>query len=69
MPVMDYSRTEIGTEETPAIDYCHLHLLNSWQLQLQRHRPYVEYFQFVHFELIIKFVPSIGLAPLVESVQ
>lgn len=69
MPAMGYSRIEIGTEETPATDYCHLRLLNSWQLRLQRRKLYVGYSQFVHFELRVKFVPSTGLALLVGSVK
>lgn len=69
MPAMDYSRIEIGTEETPATDYCHLRLSNFWQLRLQRRRLYVGYSRFVRFGLTVKFVPSIGLAHLVESVK
>lgn len=69
MPTMDYLHTEIGTEEMPAIDYCHLRLLNSWRLQPQRRRFYVGYSRFVRFGLTVKFAPSIGFAPLVESVK
>jgi hypothetical protein len=69
MLATDYSRIEIGTEETPATDYYHLRLLNSWQLRLQRHKLYVGSLQFVHFGLIIKFVLLTGLAPLVESME
>lgn len=68
-PAMDYSHIEIGTEEILATDYYHLRLLNSWQLQLQHRRLYVGYSQFVRSGLTVKFVPSIGLAPLVESVK
>lgn len=69
MPAMDYWRIEIGTEETPATDYYHLHLINSWQLRLQRRRLYVGYSRFARFGLTVKFVPLIGFAPLVGSVK
>lgn len=65
---MDCLRTEIGTEEILAIDYCHLHLLNFWQPRLQPRRLYVVEYPFAHFGLIIKFVPSTELVLPVESV-
>lgn len=65
--MMDCLHIEIRTEEILAIDYYHLHLLDSWQLQLQHHRLYDVWFHSVHFGLTTRSVPSTGLEPLVGS--